>query len=85
MPLNIKDPTTEHYVRALAAATGEGVTLAVRKAAQERLQRINRDRTGRLTAELLEIGRRCAALPDLDSRSADEIIGYDEHGVPRSW
>lgn len=33
--------------------------------------------------ELLEIGRRCAALPELDPRSAEEIIGYDEHGVPR--
>jgi antitoxin VapB len=32
---------------------------------------------------LLQIGRRCAALPELDSRSAEEIIGYDEHGLPR--
>jgi len=34
-------------------------------------------------ADLLEIGRRCAALPELDSRTAEEIIGYDEHGLPR--
>lgn len=83
MPLNIKDPTTEKYVRELAATTGEGVTLAVRKAAQERLQRVLRQRTGRrLAAELMEIGQRCAAMPDLDIRSAEDILGYDEHGLP---
>ena len=84
MPLNIKDPTTEKYVRELAAVTGEAVTTAVRKAAQERLQRVRRDKSGRsLADDLLEIGARSAALPDLDSRSADDIIGYDEHGLPR--
>jgi antitoxin VapB len=84
LALNIKDPVTEKSVRELAALTGEGVTTAVRKAAEERLQRIRRDRAGRsLAAELLRIGKRCAALPDLNSRSADEILGYDEHGLPR--
>jgi len=34
------------------------------------------------TAALLEIGRRCAALPDMDPRSAEEILGYDKDGVP---
>jgi hypothetical protein len=48
------------------------------------LLRIRRDKAGRsLAAELLEIGARCAALPDLDAGSADEIIGYDEHGLPK--
>jgi antitoxin VapB len=35
-----------------------------------------------LREELLEISDRCAALPDHDTRTADEIIGFDEHGVP---
>lgn len=35
----------------------------------------------RLSA-IMEISRRCAALPELDPRSADEIIGYDENGFP---
>ena len=35
-----------------------------------------------LAAQLLEIGTRCAALPVLDPRSGDEILGYDEHGLP---
>lgn len=77
MPLNIKDPSTEKIVRELAAVTGEAVTTAVRKAAEERLQRVRNDRFGRrLADELMEIGARCSALPDLDTRSDEEILGY---------
>jgi len=83
MALNIKDRATEQSVRELAGLTGESVTTAVRRAAEERLQRVRRERAaGSLTAELLEIGRRCTALPDLDPRMPDEILGYDEHGLP---
>jgi hypothetical protein len=35
-----------------------------------------------LAARLREIGEHCAALPDIDPRSPDDIIGYDETG---SW
>lgn len=83
MPLNIKDPATESVVRELAAVTGETVTTAVRRAAEERLKQVKRFSGGRsLAAELVEIGRRCAALPDLDTRTPDEILGYDRHGLP---
>ena len=84
MPINIKDPAAEKFVRELAAAAGESVTTAIRRAAEERLQRVRRQQSGRsLAAEILEIGKRCAALPDLDARTADEILGYDEYGLPR--
>lgn len=83
MPLNIKDLATERAVRDLAAATGEGITAAVRHAAEERLLRVRRGRGGRcLRDELLAIGAHCAALPDLDTRFADDILGYDENGLP---
>jgi hypothetical protein len=36
-----------------------------------------------LAQQLKALGRDCAALPDFDTRSADEIIGYDDLGVPR--
>lgn len=39
-------------------------------------------RTNGLKQELLAIGKRCAALPVLDSRSADEILGYNGQGLP---
>ena len=83
MTLAIKDPATIKLVRELAGLTGETVTTAIRRAAEERLQRVRRDRgVLGLAAEILEIGRRCAALPDLDTRTVDEILGYDEHGLP---
>ncbi|MBI3097014.1 MAG: antitoxin [Planctomycetes bacterium] len=37
---------------------------------------------GALRDDLLAIGRGCAALPTLDIRSADEILGYDRNGLP---
>jgi antitoxin VapB len=83
MPPNIKDPNTEQVVREPAAIMGEAVTTAVRRTAEERLQRIRRDKSGRrLADELLAIGARCSALSDLDTRSADAILGYDEAGLP---
>ena len=83
MSLNIKDPATEKCVRELAAVTGETLTAAVRRAAEERLRRVRRPHAGRsLAAEILEIGRRCAALPDHDRRTADETLGYNESGLP---
>ncbi len=36
--------------------------------------------TGALTCAR-EIARRCAALPDLDRRTDEEIVGYDERGL----
>ncbi len=84
MPLSIKDPETERLARELAKETGETITQATRKALEERLLRARgRKRKGDLVEEIMEISRRCAALPDLDTRSADEILGYDEIGVPR--
>jgi antitoxin VapB len=83
MALNIKDPATERVVRELAAIAGESMTMAVRRAAEERLQRLQQRPSARsLAAEILEIGRRCAALPDLDPRTPEEILGYDDHGLP---
>ena len=34
------------------------------------------------TAALMAIGRAFAMLPVLDSRSDDEILGYDDYGLP---
>jgi len=37
-----------------------------------------------LKERLLDIAKRCAALPLLDPRTADEILGYDYHVMPRA-
>jgi antitoxin VapB len=82
--LSIKDPEADRLARALAAATGESLTEAVTEALRERLDKVRRRRVGpSLADELNEIALRCAELPDLDTRTPDEIIGYDDHGLPR--
>jgi antitoxin VapB len=83
MPLNIKNPEADRLARALTEATGESITQAVICALEERLMRIQGRRTVRnLKDEIDEIGRRCAALPDIDKRSPDEILGYSAIGIP---
>jgi hypothetical protein len=36
----------------------------------------------RRLAEMRALSRRVAELPERDARSADEIVGYDENGLP---
>jgi antitoxin VapB len=84
MALNIRNSETEKLAEALAKLTGETKTEAVTQALRDRLARLRRERTRRrLADELDEIARHCAQLPVLDSRTPDEILGYDEHGLPR--
>jgi len=84
MPLSIKNDTTERLARQVADETGESITQAIQKALEERWARLKRKRRSRLVVSQLEdVLRRVDALPTLDSRPEDEILGYDEHGAPR--
>ncbi len=84
MAINIKDPATDRLARELAAVTGESITDAVRVAMEERLERLRRQqRRSSRNARLSGYITRARARPDLDGRSAEEIIGYDAHGLPR--
>ena len=84
MALSIKDPETDRLARELVSLTGETLTDAVTAALRERLQRMRRkpSHDPKLVEDLMEIARRCAALPVHDDRTADDIIGYDENGLP---
>jgi len=83
MVLNIKDPEADRLARALAQETGESLTAAVTAAVRERLERV-RGRTAapNLAEELAAIAVRCAALPVIDSRPEEQLLGYDAHGLP---
>jgi antitoxin VapB len=83
MPLNIRNKHTEELATALAKLTGETKTEAVTRSLSERLERLRNSRAKRRLADQLdEIALHCARLPVLDERSADEIMGYDKHGLP---
>ena len=84
MALSIKDPETERLARALAERTGESLTIATRRALEERLRRIGgAPRRAAMLEDLAAIRRRWGALKTRDPRAADDIIGYDENGLPR--
>ena len=82
MALSIKHPEADRLARELAARTGEGITEAIITALRERLERTRRADDLGLAEEILRIGRECAALPERDARTADEILGYGADGLP---
>jgi antitoxin VapB len=94
MSIVIDDPDLERHLRALAAERGESVEDVVRDfvggttggevgsesviASRGESERARRERW----AEVQRIIDRFAALEAEDSRTPDEILGYDEHGLP---
>ena len=83
MPLNIKDEEAHRLARKLAEATGESLTQAVKTSLEQRLARLPVANGPRLADLLDRIALDCADLPVLDPRSPDDILGYDENGLPR--
>jgi len=84
MALSIKSMETERLAREIAAKTGDSLTGAIQKALQERLERLKlQRRSGILATQIEDILRRVDQLPILDPRAADEVLDYDEHGLPR--
>ena len=82
MALNLKSREAHELAKRLADMTDQSMTQAVVQALREALAR----RTPPVAAkrELLErIAAHCAALPVQDDRTPEQILGYDEHGLPR--
>lgn len=82
MALSIKNEETVRLARQLSEVTGESITTTIRIALEERLARVEPPAEKKARAEaLMDIVRRVQMLPNADPRSADEILGYNEHGV----
>lgn len=90
MALNIKDPAVDRLAREIALATGETKTAAIRRALEERKQRLafrvtRHDRRAALERFLVEevwphvpksvIGRR------LGRKEEERILGFGKAGV----
>lgn len=88
MALNIRDPEAHRLAQEVAKRTGETLTRAVIVSLEERLQKVSEQ--GKRSEEekqarirrMKELAAKFQALPVLDERPPDEILGYDEHGLP---
>ena len=78
--LYIKNPIAHRLAEQLSKGMGVTLTDAVIQALEEQVRRvrkpIDREKIDALCA-------RMQALPVLDARTQDEILGYDDFGIPR--
>ena len=84
MALSLKDKETDSLARQVASLTGETLIEAVRGALRLRLrdEQLKRGERPWDDAAIDAILDQYEALPILDDRTADEILGYDENGLP---
>ncbi len=83
MAILIKDREADQMIRALAERTGESITEAVKEAVRERLKSLPPSETdiAERKHKIAALIARAKAIPTLDDRTADEIIGYNERGL----
>ena len=79
MVLSIKSAEADQLARELAEMTGESITEAVVTSLKTRLDLERRRQRNRALDDIIE---RFQGLTVLDERSAEDIIGYDEFGLP---
>ncbi len=83
MGLSIRNPEVEKLARRVSRRTGETMTEAISKSLRERLERLERDTSQDAVRKKVDkILARVHSLPDLDTRTPEEILGYDENGLP---
>jgi len=83
MARNIKKPEADRLAHELAEQTGDSLTGVVVEALRDRLAAVREGTPFEvLWADVKEIQAFLADLPDRDTRSPDEILGYDERGLP---
>ncbi len=82
MALSIRNKKAETLARRLSAECGRTITHVIIEALEEKLERINGRKMVDTTFEsIMEISSRCRNLPDIDMRTADEILEYNEQGI----
>lgn len=82
MALSIKTKEADRLARDLAATTGESLTDAVTIALRERLERERSRRSTNVQHRLRRLADEVRSIPILDPRPADDILGYDDRGLP---
>jgi antitoxin VapB len=81
--LNIKDPEAHRLAQQLAEATGESMTRAVTVALREKLNRVQKRQTKKMTVEeMLAIGKKIRSRIKGPIADHGEFL-YDEKGLPK--
>ncbi len=82
MALSIRNPKAERLAREIIAISGGNITKVVINALEDQLERLRGRRTHTdIVKEIMTISSRCSAIPDIDKRDPDEILGYNNTGV----
>lgn len=82
MALSIKNEEADRLARELTAVTGESLTEVVVAALRERLERLQRAQRPGIGERLRKLAAEAANHDVVDPRTPDELLGYDEHGLP---
>ena len=83
MALSIKNPDVDQMARELAEITGESLTDAIANALKERLEReAGKRNRNRFREDIHRIQQRISRLDHQIKLSDEDIIGYDEAGIP---
>ena len=77
--LYIKNPRAHRLAKQVSQQMGVTLTEAVIRSLESQLKTHRKPLD---MAKIRELQARVAALPVLDTRTADEILGYDEFGLP---
>lgn len=76
---NAEYPNADALARAIATMSGEAANDALVAEVRQRLEELE---GLTMVDAIMNIAHHCASLPVDDDRTADEILGYDEHGLP---
>jgi antitoxin VapB len=83
MALTIDDPEVERLAAEVAERTGETPAGVAARLLRQSLQpKTTASRRPRPSEVFAAARQRLAAIPNRDPRSAEDIIGYDERGLP---
>jgi antitoxin VapB len=83
MALHIVNQEADRLAREIAQLTNESLSVVVVQALREQAQHLRKaEGRGANLTQMHEIAARSARKCRGDRRSPEEIIGYDEHGLP---
>jgi antitoxin VapB len=85
MALSIKNEELDQRIRKLAGLTGKSLTTSLRIAVDNEIARweeTKKEDRRAFLSHVRQIQEKIASLPTLTTLSDDDIIGYDENGLP---